>query len=157
MELNAAVLGSVALVRAGRGIAVVCSAVVVAGCGGGGSDKKADQPSKTKRADSAKRLTDLENVQVAAANLAIARYCVQALSYKAGQRPNLPSDQVTLRKERTIDRLVELARKKPHATYSQTGEAMPDVLINASSNLQNGECDKASARRLELTAQTLSR
>lgn len=60
-------------------------------------------------------LTSDDETVVAAANLAAARYCVDALGHVVGDRPNPPSNAVIDRHIATADRLIEVIRAKPDA------------------------------------------
>lgn len=99
-------------------------------------------------------LTPSQEVQLARANLGIAKFCVDAIGYLNGIRDSVPSDARFAAKSAGVDTLVRLARDAPEATTSK-GDSMRDVLLSAASDLENGGCDEDSARRLARTANGL--
>lgn len=140
---------------------IAAVAALAAGCGGSDGGSGA---ASTERQGSAtengyltgdpKKLTLQEGTTVAGARVAISRYCLQALRFVAGRSPNPPSSTQGRSKDRSVERLIEVARAKPEARLSGTRQTMKDVLIEAISTLERCE-DRASARRLELTLETL--
>lgn len=90
------------------------------------------------------------NVDVAAAKVAISKFCADAIGYLVGARSKLPSPKRFREKDEAIDTLIRMYHEDPNATLPD-GSSIEDEIIDAISSLENGDCDTDAAARLDRT------
>lgn len=136
---------------------IACGGAVLGGCGGGGTKTVTTQApansETTKQSVAPKALSPEDQLQISGAKFAISRYCVKVTGYKAGQE-SAPTGVESASEKRSIDRLVEVARKAPDATVEASGQTVRDELLAAAQALAGG-CDQPAADRLNRTVETL--
>ena len=129
--------------RALRPILATLAALLVPGCGGEGEET---QPVPTATGPTeARRLKPDELDLVFRAEGVIAEYCRGFAASATGAKP--PSARKETRAFRSIDRLLDLARKRPDEVV-ETGVDLGLYLSDLAENLEGSNCDPRLVGRL---------
>jgi len=110
--------------------AVVVAALAVAGCGSSNDStpttetvvQTVTETVATTAEPPAEELTTDDQVAIAAANLAAARYCTAALGHVVGELPDPPSNAIIDRHIKTANRVIEIVEAKPDAARDAARE-----------------------------------
>jgi hypothetical protein len=136
--------------RAAAAAAVGLSLMAIGSCGG---DESAQTGTTTATGAAARRLTAPEQALVTRSQGVVQRYCGRlALSLTGQSKPPSPAEQA--RAFAATDRLIDLARRKPAATY-ETGVEMGLFLGDLAEDLEGSNCDARLVERIDQSLATL--